>query len=209
MARARSKHPDDGRAETLVVHVAPISCRSSHSRRIKKTTPTSAEREPASSRNGMLPRLLWPQHANKNFSRAAFRALICLYGRCVQPCVLYNRPLSYVTACPNCAERYLPDCTLKCSPLLGLLDALQTHKKFLAQVFPVFLWIVSFWQRRCTWLNAGFPNSTGSSFGLDGTLTMWEDGISPWGNTPRCAKAQWLIPSTLLTLERKCWSEYR
>ena len=29
---------------------------------------------------------------------------------------------------------------------------------------------------------------------------MWEDCISPWGNTPRCAKAQWLFPSTLLTL---------
>ena len=38
---------------------------------------------------------------------------------------------------------------------------------------------------------------------------LWDDGISPWGNTPRWAKAQWLIPSTLLTLERKCWSEYR
>ena len=31
----------------------------------------------------------------------------------------------------------------------------------------------------------------------------------PTDNTPRCAKAQWLIPSTLLTLERKCWSVYR
>ena len=27
------------------------------------------------------------------------------------------------------------------------------------------------------------------------------------GNTPQWAKAQWLLPSTLLTLEMKCWSE--
>ena len=38
---------------------------------------------------------------------------------------------------------------------------------------------------------------------------LWEDGVSPWGNTPRCGKAQRLFPSALLTLEMKCWAEYR
>ena len=37
----------------------------------------------------------------------------------------------------------------------------------------------------------------------------WDDGISPWGNTPHCAKAQRLFHSALLTLEMKCWAEFR
>ena len=31
--------------------------------------------------------------------------------------------------------------------------------------------------------------------------------MSPWSNTPRCAKEQRLFPLKLLTLEMMCWTE--
>ena len=75
-----------------------------------------------------------------------------------------NRPLSYLPACPNCSKGCLPECTPQMLHLLGLLDThdLLAYRKFLAKASLLrrapqgvlvrsFLWIISFWRRRCNW----------------------------------------------------------